>query len=155
MRGDLTYVRVGSAWCYVCLLVDLYNREIVGHAASRSKDAALVMAAFATLEFPLCDTGVSRTDRGSESGDAAIDEMLEVFGTARSLSKKGRPSGDAVDEPANKSPEAELVWGEEFASLRELQARPSEYVWWYNNDRLHSKLNYMSPVEFRLAGLSL
>ena len=95
------------------------------------------------------------TDRGSEFGDAAIDGMLEVFGTARSLSKKGCPSGDAVDEPANKPPEAELVWGEEFASLRELQARLNEYVWRHDNDRLHSTLNYMSPVEFRLAGLSL
>ena len=80
MRGDLTYVRVGAHWCYVCLPMDLHDREIVGHAASRSKDAALVMAAFATLEFPLCDTGVSRTDRGSESGDAAIDGMLGCSG---------------------------------------------------------------------------
>jgi transposase InsO family protein len=37
--SDLTYVRVGAHWCYVCLLIDLYNREIVGHAASRNKDA--------------------------------------------------------------------------------------------------------------------
>ena len=153
--SDLTYVRLGAAWCYVCLLIDLYNREIVGHAASESKDAALVMAAFATLEFPLCDTGVSRTDRGSESGDAAIDGMPGAFGTARSLSKKGCPAGDAVDEPANKSLKAEPVWGEEFSDLNELQARLNEYVWWHDNDRLHSKLNYMSPVEFRLAGLSL
>jgi len=81
--------------------------------------------------------------------------MLEVFGITRSLSKKGCPSGDAVDEPANKPPEAKLVWGEEFSDLNELQARPSEYVWWHDNDRLHSKPDYMSPVEFRLAGLSL
>jgi transposase InsO family protein len=78
-----------------------------------------------------------------------------VFGTARSLSKKGCPFDNAVDESTNKSPEAELVWGEEFSDLNELQARPSEYVWWHDNDRLHSKLDYMSPVEFRLAGHSL
>ncbi|MDO4798760.1 MAG: hypothetical protein Q4A01_12160 [Coriobacteriales bacterium] len=50
--SDLTYVRVGAAWCYVCLPVDLHDREAVGHAASGSKDAALVMAAFATVAFP-------------------------------------------------------------------------------------------------------
>jgi transposase InsO family protein len=153
--SDLTYVRVGSVWCYVCLLIDLYNREIVGHAASRNKDAALVMAAFATLEFPLCDIDVFHTDRGSEFDNAAIDEMLEVFGITRSLSKKGCPFDNAVDESTNKSLKAELVWGEEFRDLNELQVRLNEYVWWYNNDRLHSTLNYMSPVEFRLAGLSL
>ena len=47
--SDLTYVRVGARWCYVCLLIDLYNREIVGHAAGERKDAGLVKSAFATL----------------------------------------------------------------------------------------------------------
>ena len=78
-----------------------------------------------------------------------------MFGTARSLSKKGCPFDNAVDESTNKSLKAELVWGEEFSDLNELQARLNEYVWWHDNDRLHSKLNYMSPVEFRLAVLSL
>ena len=44
---------------------------------------------------------------------------------------------------------------EELGDLHDLQVRLTDYVWWYNNDRLHSTLNYMSPVEFRLAGLSL
>jgi transposase InsO family protein len=80
---------------------------------------------------------------------------VEVFGTARSLSKKGCPFDNAVDESTNKSLKAEMVWGEEFGDLHELQTKLSDYVWWYNNERLHSTLNYMSPVEFRLAGLSL
>jgi transposase InsO family protein len=153
--SDLTYVRAGGAWCYVCLLVDLYNREIVGHAAGARKDAGLVMAAFATVAFPLFDIKVFHTDRGSEFDNAAIDEMLEVFGIERSLSKKGCPFDNAVDESTNKSLKAEMVWGEEFGDLHELQTKLSDYVWWYNNERLHSTLNYMSPVEFRLAGLSL
>ena len=109
--SDLTYVRAGGAWCYVCLLVDLYNREIVGHAAGARKDAGLVMAAFATVAFPLFDIKVFHTDRGSEFDNRRIDEMLEVFGIARSLSKKGCPFDNAVDESTNKSPKAELVWG--------------------------------------------
>ena len=51
--SDLTYVRVGIEWNYVCLFIDLYNREIVGHAADARKDARLVKSAFATLDFPL------------------------------------------------------------------------------------------------------
>ena len=153
--SDLTYVRVGASWLYVCLLIDLYNREIVGHAAGPRKDAGLVMAAFATVAFPLFDIDVFHTDRGPGSGDAAIDEMLEVFGAGRSLSKKGCPSGDAVDESTNKTLKVEFIYREEFSDLHDLQTRLTDYVWWYNNDRLHSTLNYMSPVEFRLAGLSL
>ena len=76
--SDLACVRVGASWNYVCLLVDLSNREIVGHSAGPRKDAALVRAAFATLEFPISDIEVFHTDRGSEFDNAKIDEMLDA-----------------------------------------------------------------------------
>ncbi|MGO5416622.1 IS3 family transposase, partial [Collinsella sp. LCP19S3_B11] len=50
---------------------------------------------------------------------------------------------------------AELVHRETFGTTRELRAKLSDYVHWYNNFRIHSTLGYMSPVEFREAGLSL
>lgn len=153
--SDLTYVRVGGKWNYICLLVDLYNREIVGHAAGDRKDARLVKSAFATLDFPISDIEVFHTDRGSEFDNARIDEMLEAFEVRRSLSKKGCPYDNAVDESTNKTLKEEFVYQEEFASLYDLQVRLSDYVHWYNHERLHSTLGYMSPVEFREAGLSL
>ena len=153
--SDLTYVRVGSRWNYVCLLIDLYNREIVGHSAGERKDARLVKSAFATLDFPLDDIEAFHTDRGSELDNAAIDGLLETFGIERSLSKKGCPYDNAVDESTNKILKAELIYRERFSTLRELQVKLSDYVHWYNNFRLHSTLGYMSPVEFRLAGLTL
>ena len=153
--SDLTYVRVGSRWNYVCLLIDLYNREIVGHSAGERKDARLVKSAFATLDFPLDDIEVFHTDRGSEFDNAAIDGLLETFGIERSLSRKGCPYDNAVDESTNKILKAELIYRERFSTLRELQVKLSDYVHWCNNFRLHSTLGYMSPVEFRLAGLTL
>ena len=65
LAGDLTYVRVGGDWAYVCLPVGLANRGIVGHSAGRTRDASLVLGAFATLDFPLTDvqeTGVCRPE---------------------------------------------------------------------------------------------
>ena len=100
--SDLTYVRVGARWCYVCLLIDLYNREIVGHAAGERKDAGLVRFAFATLSFPLDGIEVFHADRGSEFDNAAIDELLDVFEIKRSLSAKGCPYDNSVDESTNK-----------------------------------------------------
>lgn len=50
--SDLTHVRTGRKWSYVCLLVDLYNREIVGHSVGDRRDSDLVKAAFATVGFP-------------------------------------------------------------------------------------------------------
>ena len=81
--------------------------------------------------------------------------MLEAFGIERSLSAKGCPYDNAVDESTNKILKAEFVYRESFSDLRDLQVKLSDYVHWYNNFRLHSTLGYLSPVEFRKAGLSL
>lgn len=153
--GDLAYVRVGARWCYVCLLIDLYNREIVGHAVGERKDAGLVKSAFAALSFPLDDIEVFHAHRGPEFNSAAIDELLDVFEIKRSLSAKGCSYDNSVDESTKKILKAEFVYRERFSTLRELQAKLSDYVNWYNSFRLHSTLGYMSPVELRLAGLTL
>lgn len=150
--GDLTFVKVGRRWCYVCLLVDLYNREIVGHAASQRKDSSLVKAALATLDFPLSSIEVLHTDRGAEFDNAAIDELLDEFNIKRSLSKKGCPWDNAVIESTNRILKKELVYRHRWWSLDQLRSELNRYVRWYNRERIHSKLGYLSPVEFRQAG---
>ena len=78
-----------------------------------------------------------------------------IWGRFSSLSAKGCPYDNSVDESTNKILKAEFVYRGRFSTLRELQAKLSDYVNWYNNFRLHSTLGYMSPIEFRLAGLTL
>ena len=73
LASDLTYVRVGGKWAYVCLLIDLANRGITGHSAGRARDASLVLGAFATLDFPLTEVEVFHTDRGGGFDNARID----------------------------------------------------------------------------------
>ena len=124
-------------------------------AAGSRRAALLVKAAFAALEFPISDSAVFHTDRGSEFDNAEIDLMLEAFGVERSLSARGCPYDNAVDESTNKILKAGLVYRESFRDLRDLQAGLSDYVHWYNNLRIHSTLGYMSPVEFRKAGMPL
>ncbi|GFN32157.1 hypothetical protein PCURB6_24170 [Paenibacillus curdlanolyticus] len=51
--SDLTYVNVQNRWHYLCVLVDLFNREIIGHSAGPNKDAALITRAFATVKGDL------------------------------------------------------------------------------------------------------
>ena len=153
--SDLACVRAGGSWCCVRLLVDLHSREIVGRSAGSSKGAKLVKAAFATLEFPVPDIEAFHTDRGSELDNAEVDLMLETFGIERSLSAKGRPYDNAADELTSKVLKAELAYRDSFSDLRDLQAKLSDYVHWHNNFRIRSTLGYMSPVEFRKAGLIL
>lgn len=153
--SDLAYVRVGARRCYACLLIDLHNREIVGRAAGERKGAGLARSAFAALGSPLDDVEAFHADRGPELNNAAIDELPDVFGIKRSPSAMGCPYDNSVDGSANKMLQVGFAYRERFSTLRELQAKLSDYVNWYNNFRLHSTLGYMSPVEFRLAGLTL
>ena len=64
--SDLTYVRVGKKWNYVCLFVDLFNREIVGASSGPNKDAALVYRALSSIKGDLTNVQLFHTDRGSE-----------------------------------------------------------------------------------------
>lgn len=153
--SDLAYMRVGGKWNYACLLVDLRDREIAGRAASGRKDSRSVKAAFATLGFPLTDIDVLRTDRGSEFANPGIDDLMEALDTRRSLSRKGDPYDNAAIEPASRTLKKGLVYRRAFADLGRLRRELNPCVRWYNEERMHSTLGCMSPVEFRNAGLSL
>ncbi|WP_436197777.1 IS3 family transposase [Bifidobacterium adolescentis] len=155
LASDLTYVRVGGKWAYVCLLIDLANRSIAGHSADTGRTADLVMAAFATLDFPLTEVEVFHTDRGSEFDNAKIDELLDVFDIRRSLSRKGNPYDNAVVESTNRLLKKELIYRNHYTSLEQLRSDLNDYVWWFNNQRLHSTLGYRSPKEFTEQGLVL
>lgn len=147
--GDLTYVRVNYKWNYVCILIDLFNREIVGFSAGIHKNAQLVYDAFATIKGNLSEIELFHTDRGSEFKNHLIDEMLDVFQIKRSLSMKGCPYDNAVAEANFKVFKTEFVRGRNFASLEQLKLELADYVHWFNNIRLHGSLDYRTPAEYR------
>lgn len=151
--SDLTYVRVGRNWNYVCFLLDLYNREIVGYSAGEHKDAALVQRAFATVNQPLKTVKIFHTDRGSEFKNVGIDELLSQHGIERSLSDKGNPYDNAVSETTFKILKTELINDMHFETLKQLSLELFDYVNWYNNIRTHSTLGYSSPVTYRKTAL--
>ena len=155
LAGDLTYVRVGGEWAYVCLLIGLANRGVAGHGAGTGRAAGLVMAAFATLGFPLTEVEVFRTDRGGGFGNARIDELLDVFGIRRSLSGKGDPYDNAVVESTDRLLKKELIYRNHYTSLEQLRSDLNDYVWWSDDQRLHSTPGYRSPNEFTQQGLVL
>ncbi|WP_328288621.1 IS3 family transposase, partial [Bifidobacterium bifidum] len=101
---------------------------IAGHGADTGRAAGLVMAAFATLGFPLTEVEVFRTDRGGGFGNAVVES------TDRLLKK-------------------EPIYRNHYTSLEQLRSDPDDYVWWSDNQRLHSTLGYRSPNEFTQQGL--
>lgn len=127
----------------MCPLVDLADRGIVGHSAGRTRDASLVLGAFATLDFPPADVQVFHTDRGGE------------FDIKRSLPCKGNPYDNAVVESTNRLLKKELVYRNHYTTIEQLRHDLNDYVWWSDNQRLHSTLGYRSPKEFTEQGLVL
>ena len=155
LAGDLTYVRVGGKWAYVCPLIDLANRSIAGHSVDMGRAADLVMAAFATLGFPLTGVEVFHTDRGGGFDNAKIDGLLDVFDIGGSPSGKGNPYGNAVVESTNRLLKKELIYRNHHTGLEQPRSDLNDYVWWSDDQRLHSTLGYRSPDEFTQQGLVL
>lgn len=147
--SDLTYVRVGQTWNYICVLIDLFNWEIIGYSAGPHKTAALVGEAFHSVSGSLKDVELFHTDRGNEFKNEAIDKVLEAFEIKRSLSRKGCPYDNAVAEATFKIIKTEFVWNDQFETLEKLKLKLWDYVNWYNHHRLHSSLGYLTPVGYR------
>ena len=151
--SDLTYVRVKQKWYYICVLVDLYNREIIGYSAGPRKSASLVQRAFSTVKYNLNRLKLFHTDRGSEFKNQFIDETLDTFDIERSLSEKGSPYDNAVAEATFKTIKTEFIQGRIFISQEELDLELFDYVNWFNNIRIHGSLNYQTPTEYKLMHL--
>ena len=151
--SDLTYVRVGMSWNYICILVDLFNREIIGYSAGSHKTAKLVKQALMTVKGSLENINIFHTDRGNEFKNQLIEETLKVFDITRSLSHKGCPYDNAVAEATFKILKTEFVKNQTFANLDALKLQLADYVNWFNNPRIHSALGYLTPVEYRINNL--
>lgn len=147
--SDLTYVKVAGTWHYICLFIDLFNREIVGYSAGKNKDANLVSKAISRINHNLEQIKLFHTDRGKEFDNHLIDEVLETFKIKRSLSTKGCPYDNAVAEATMKAMKTEFVKQMQFENLEQLKTELFDYVNWYNNFRPHSSLQYLMPVAFK------
>lgn len=134
---DLTYARVGKKWHYIYLILELFNREIIGYSCEEKKDAELF-----------------HTDRGKEFDNQTIEELLKAFGITRSLSKKGCPYDNAVAESTYKSVKVEFVHQYKFETLAQLRLELFDYVHWWNYLRLHGTLGYETSIQFRYQRLA-
>ncbi len=148
--SDLTYVRVDLKWHYTCILVDLYNREIIDYSSGPNKTAALVQRAFASVPYNLSELQLFHTDRGNEFKNQLIEAVLQTFGIERFLSEKGSPYDNAVAEAMFKTIKTEFINGTNFPDQQALDLALFDYVHWFNNIRIHESLDYLTPTEYKL-----
>lgn len=147
--SDLTYVRVKGDWNYICLILNLHNREIVRYAAEIHKDALLVYQALSSININLNTVKIFYSNSGREFNNYRIDDLLKVFNIERSLSHKGCLYENTVAEATFKIIKVEFFRYRYFNSIKHLKSELDDYVYWFNHKRIHGSFGYMSPMIIR------
>jgi transposase InsO family protein len=152
--GDVTYIATSEGWSYLAVLLDLFSRRVVGWAMSASNDTALALAALerAVGTRRLVAPGlVHHTDRGSPYASDDYRAALASRRMIASMSRKGDCWDNAVAESFFATLRAELVDDERYFSRETAETSIGDYIDnFYNVERLHSHLDYVSPIEFEL-----
>lgn len=148
LTSDLTYINTSSGWRYVCFIVDLFNREIVGYSISEYHDLQCVLDALASMQIDLSKVRIFHSDRGGELRSEELSKFMKKPNIKQSMSKAGCPYDNAVSENMFKLLKTEDV-DKYYKYSETLIDDVHEWVKWYNHVRIHSKLNYVPLIIFR------
>ena len=150
--GDFTYLRTKAGWLYLAVIIDLYSRKVVGWSFSSKRNSELTKSALkmALSREPVKPGCIFHSDQGIEYAAHEYREVLMAAGLRRSMSRKGNPIDNATMESFFHTLKAELVSRRTFESYIEAVARIVEYIEFYNRERLHSSLNFQSPVNYEM-----
>lgn len=149
--ADLTYIKVGRAWRYLAVVLDLYSRKVVGWSMSSKKGekltgSALMMAIRNRKPKPGL---IFHTDRGIEYRSYYIQNIHKRYGIIPSMNRPGQTRDNAEMESFFHSLKADIIHGYSFKTTKKLRNSVAGYInHFYNRARLHSSLNYICPVEF-------
>jgi transposase InsO family protein len=149
--GDITYLPTEEGWLYLATVIDLHNREVVGHAMANHMRAELVCDAVELAHRRgLLSTGaIFHSDRGSQYTSADFRRKLQTCTLRASMGRIGSCFDNAVAESFFATLKTEIgtkVWPNRHAARRAV----FEYLTYYNKNRLHSTNGYQTPVETRL-----
>jgi putative transposase len=149
--GDITYIPTREGWLYLSVLLDLGSRAVVGWAMSEHLESSLATDA---LRMALARRSPARgllhhTDRGSQYAAIEYGEALERRGVVASMSRRGNCYDNAVAESFFATLEWELIQVHDWQTRAEARCALFEYTeCWYNRQRRHSSLGYLSPLEY-------
>ncbi len=145
--GDTTYIRVGTKWTYLSAVMDLYTREIIGWSLGKQHSAPLVCEALrmAYAHRPPEADAIFHSDQGTENVSNAVRDVLAELGLRVSISRKGHCWDNAYMESFFHTLKTEMVHFKQFSTLEEAIAHIMDYLRFYNRQRIHSGLGYLTP----------
>ena len=152
--GDLTAIATRAGGLYLAVLLDLYSRRVIGWAMSAKPDQHVALQALrmAVVHRRPQAGLIHHTDQGALYTSVAYQHLLTQTGVVASMSRKGNCYDNAVVESFFSTLKNELVHERDFHTREEAQAEVFEFVEvFYNRQRLHQTLGYVSPVQFEAA----
>lgn len=150
---DITYVWTSEGWLYLAAILDLFSRRVVGFAMSERIDRALVLEALAAaVGRRVPNAGlVHHSDRGSQYASNDYQSTLDQLGVVCSMSRKGNCWDNAVAESFFATLKTELVYLRRFATREEAREAIFDFIEvFYNRERRHSSLGYVSPAVYEM-----
>jgi transposase InsO family protein len=150
--GDITYIHTQEGFLFLAVFMDIFTRKIVGHKADDNMRAELVLDA---LSMALGRQDIERnqliahSDQGSQYASEKLREKMDLVGIIASMSRKGNCWDNAHCESFFHTLKTELVYRTEFKTREEAKQAIFEWIeCWYNAERRHSALEYLSPNEY-------
>lgn len=150
--GDLTFIALaGGRWCYLCVWMDLFSRRILGWQLDDHMRETLITAAFkkAMAARKVQKDLIVHSDRGGQYAGTVFRKMIDDKKMAQSMSRADNPYDNAFMESCFSRFKAELLQEGMFETIEDARTEIFEYIeMYYNTIRLHSSLNYQSPMNF-------
>lgn len=156
--ADITFLWTDEGWLYIAAVLDLFSRRVVGWALAKHMKENLVHQA---LEMAITrrKPGLNlmhHSDRGCQYVSKDYKQLLSTYGITVSMSRKGNCWDNAVMERFFGSLKSERTNGKKYLTRNQAKADVIEYIeMFYNSVRLHSTLNYMSPLQYEKVSLTL
>jgi len=150
--SDITYIDTAEGWLYLAAVLDLFSRRVVGWAMDKHMEASLAQQAWnmaVAQRYPSADL-LHHSDQGSQYTSELYQQALVAYHCQISMSRTGNCFDNAAMESFFSTLKSECATGQ-FATRAQARTAIFEYIEaWYNRQRLHSALGYLSPEEFEL-----
>lgn len=148
--ADITYLKVGSIYRYLAVVMDRCSRRIIGWALGQQRNVVLTLRALnhAVAKRRPKPGLIFHTDRGIEYYANAFRERLAQLQITQSMNRPGKVTDNAFMESFFHSMKADVIHGCTFTEDSQLLSVLRSYIPFYNHRRMHSSLNYVSPASY-------
>lgn len=144
---DFTYLKWRNRWVYICTVIDLFTREVVGISIKTNHSALLVTEAILNALASNAPPVITHSDQGSEYKSKLFRSVLNDYKILQSMSEKGSPWQNGYQESFFGNWKVDIGDVNRFETLGELIAELYRSIHYYNNERIHTALK-MAPKKF-------